>query len=128
MGAGVITTVARRLQIRDATTVVVLDRPIAIDLDFPADCLVLSDPDAAVTADAVISFVILASDLDGRAGPAVTAARDDRLAWIAYPKSRQLGTDLNRDLLAALVTARGARPVRSISIDGVWSAIRFRPL
>ena len=42
--------------------------------------------------------------------------------------ARQLGTDLNRDALAALVEASGARPVRSVSIDGVWSALRFRPL
>ena len=123
-----ITTVARKLQVPAATTVVVLNRPTGIDLDFPADCLVLSDPASAEAADVVIGFAVLASDLDGIAAPAIAAARDDRLAWIAYPKSRQLGTDLNRDTLAALVTARGARPVRSISIDGVWSAIRFRPV
>lgn len=123
-----ITTVARKLQIRDATTVVVLNRPAGIDLDFPADCLVLSEPAVAGTADAVISFVISATDLDAIATPAIAAARDDRLAWIAYPKSHQLGSDLNRDTLAALVMARGATPVRSVSIDGVWSALRFRPL
>ncbi len=122
-----ITTVARKLQVPAATTVVVLNRPAGIDLDFPADCLVVSDPASAEAADVVIGFAVLASDLDGVAAPAIVAARDDRLAWIAYPKSRQLGTDLNRDTLAALLTARGARPVRSISIDGVWSAIRFRP-
>ena len=72
--------------------------------------------------------VFILSDHLGIAAPAIIAARDDRLAWIAYPKSRQLGTNLNRDTLAALVTARGAGPVRSISIDGVWSAIRFRPI
>ena len=123
-----ITTVARKLQVPAATTVVVLNRPAGIDLDLPADCLVLSDPATAETADVVIGFAVLASDLDGIAAPAIIAARDDRLAWIAYPKSRQLGTNLNRATLAALVTARGAGPVRSISIDGVWSAIRFRPL
>ena len=80
-----------------------------------------------VDADVVIGFVISASDLDA-ASAVCSAALDDRLAWIAYPKSRQLGTDLNRDSLAALVAARGARPVRSVSIDGIWSAIRFRPL
>ncbi|HEY3408958.1 MAG TPA: hypothetical protein VGK53_12365 [Propionicimonas sp.] len=123
-----ITTVARKLQVPAATTVVVLNRPAGIDLDFPADCLVVSDPASAEAADVVIGFAVVAVDLDGIAAPAIVAARDDRLAWLAYPKSRQLGTDLNRDILTALVTARGARPVRSISIDGIWSAIRFRPL
>ncbi len=123
-----ITTVARKLQVPAATTVVVLNRPAGIDLDFPSDCLVVSDPASAQAAEVVIGFAVLASDLDGVAAPAIVAARDDRLAWIAYPKSRQLGTDLNRGILAAHVAARGAMPVRSISIDGVWSAIRFRPL
>ena len=60
-----ITTVARKLQVPAATTVVVLNRPARIDLDLPADCLVLSDPATAETADVVIGFAVLASDLDG---------------------------------------------------------------
>ena len=114
------------MQIPYAATVVVLGRPADVDLEIPSECLVVSDP--TTEAHAVISFVVRADDLDALAGPAIAAAREDRLAWIAYPKSRQLGTDLNRDVLAALVEARGAQPVRSVSIDGVWSALRFRPL
>jgi hypothetical protein len=87
----------------------------------------VSDPTDAAEA-VVVSFVTRSEDLDDVAGPAIAAAREDRLAWIAYPKARQLGTDLNRDTLAALAEARGARAVRSVSINGVWSALRFRPL
>ena len=121
-------TVARKLQIPAASTVVVLGLPADVDLEIPGDCLVVSDPTDAAQATAVVSFVVRADDLDSVAGPAIAAGREDRLAWIAYPKARQLGTDLNRDILAALVEARGAQPVRSVSIDGVWSALRFRPL
>ena len=39
----------------------------------------------------------------------------------------QLGTDLNRDVLAALLTGQGVQPVRQVAIDGTWSALRFRP-
>lgn len=121
-------TVARKLQIPTAATVVVLGRPTGVDLEIPDDCVVVSDPAAAEDAQAVVSFLVHAADLEAIAGPSLAAARADRLAWIAYPKSRQLGTDLNRDLLAALVAGHGAQPVRSVSIDGVWSALRFRPL
>lgn len=121
-------TVARKLQIPAAATVVVLGSPAGVDLEIPGDCPVWSDPSDAAEAGAVISFLVRADDLDEVAGPAIAAARRDHLAWIAYPKARQLGTDLNRDILAALVEARGARPVRSVSIDTVWSALRFRPL
>lgn len=120
-------TVARKLQIRPATKVVVLGRPAGVELEIPSECLVVSDPVEAATADAVVAFLVHAEDLDDLAGPAVAAALDDRLAWIAYPKNRQRGTDLNRDILAALVTERGAQPVRQVAIDAVWSALRFRP-
>jgi hypothetical protein len=121
-------TVARKLQIPHASTVVVLGSPTGVDLEIPGDCVVLSDAADAPQGQAVVSFVVRADDLDVVAGPAITAALEDRLAWIAYPKGRQLGTDLNRDVLAALVEARGVQPVRSVSIDSVWSALRFRPL
>jgi hypothetical protein len=121
-------TVARKLQIRPASTVVVIGLPGDLDLEIPDDCVVLSDPAEAAEASAVISFVVRADDLDDVAGPAFLAARDDRLAWIAYPKARQLGTDLNRDILADLAQVRGAQPVRSVSLGSVWSALRFRPV
>ncbi|MDJ0459924.1 hypothetical protein PUN71_022205 [Arthrobacter sp. NQ7] len=57
----------------------------------------------------------------------MTAALEDRIAWVAYPKAKKLGTDLNRDILASEMTARGAEPVRQVSLDETWSALRFRP-
>jgi hypothetical protein len=120
-------TIARKLQIPTAAHVVVLGRPDGVDLEIPTDCVVTSEPADAVEAAAVIAFLVGSADVDVVAGPALAAARDDRLAWIAYPKARQLGTDLNRDALAALATERGVQPVRQVAIDGVWSALRFRP-
>jgi hypothetical protein len=81
-------------------------------------------PDAA---DVVVAFVRTRADLDTLATPALDAARQDRLAWIAYPKGGQLGTDLNRDRLAAALADQGVQPVRQVAIDKVWSALRFRP-
>jgi hypothetical protein len=78
-------------------------------------------------AAAVVAFLRLAAELSGTAAPAIAAARDDRLAWIAYPKAGQLGTDVNRDSLARSVAGLGVQPVRQVSIDAVWSALRFRP-
>ena len=121
-------SVARKLQIRPASNVVVVGLPGDVDLEIPDDCVVLSDPSEAAGADAVIAFLVRADQLEELAGAAIAAARADRIAWIAYPKGRQLGTDLNRDVVADLVKARGAQPVRSVSLTSVWSALRFRPL
>ena len=113
----------QKLQIKPGQTVAVLGLARGVDLALPADVTVV--PDAA-KADVVLAFVASAAELDG-ARPAIEAARADRLAWIPYPKGGQLGTDLNRDRLADLVRAEAAQPVRQISLDDIWSALRFHP-
>ncbi len=67
------------------------------------------------------------TDVVSTGQPALEAARRDKLAWIAYPKARKLGTDLNRDVLSESVASEGVQPVRQVAIDDVWSALRFRP-
>jgi hypothetical protein len=59
---------------------------------------------------------------------AMDAAEYDGLLWISYPKrSSKVDTDLSRDAMWDLTTDRGLRPVAQVSIDEVWSAVRFRP-
>ena len=112
-----------KLQIKPGQTVAVVGAPDGVptlgDGANPA-----AEPDAA---DAVIAFVRNRAELAAGADAAIAAARLDRLAWIAYPKAGKLGTDLSRDILAALVAERGVRPVRQVAIDETWSALRFRP-
>lgn len=81
----------------------------------------------AASADAVVLFVATAAELQRQADSVVRAAKRDALAWVAYPKAGQLGTDLNRDSLAKLMIERGVQPVRQVAINEVWSALRFRP-
>lgn len=87
-------------------------------------------PDAADTVEheaALLVFVVDRAALEANRDRIVGAAANDRLTWVAYPKSGQLGTDLNRDSLAALLIDSGVQPVRQIAVDEVWSALRFRP-
>ena len=119
--------VTAKLQIKPGQRVAALAGPAAL-ADVPsvvsADANPPADPGAA---DAVIAFARNRADLESVAAPAVEAARLDKLAWIAYPKGGKLGTDLNRDILAALMTGQGVQPVRQVAIDETWSALRFRP-
>ena len=78
-------------------------------------------------ADGVIAFARDSAELGSVAGPALEAARQGRLAWVAYPKAGQLGTDLNRDVVVALLAGQGVQPVRQVAVDGTWSALRLRP-
>lgn len=115
-------TITGKLQIKPGHTVVVLSPPDDVELGLEHASTAASD------ADALLVFVRRATDLETEeVGHVLDAARQDRLAWVAYPKGRQLGTDLDRDSLAALLTGRGVRPVRQIAIDDTWSALRFRP-
>jgi hypothetical protein len=109
-----------KLQIKPGQSVAVVNLPPGLEL--PDVVVAATEADA----DAVIAFVARQDDL-GSAEQAVSAARADRLAWISYPKGGQLGTDLNRDRLAAALAAHGVQPVRQVSIDDTWSALRFRP-
>jgi hypothetical protein len=116
--------VTAKLQIKPGQRVAVL----AADGDVPPVVSTDANPPADPgTADAVVAFARNQAELDSVAAPAVEAARRDKLAWIAYPKAGKLGTDLNRDILAALLTERGVQPVRQVAIDDTWSALRFRP-
>jgi len=108
-----------KLQIKPGQSVAVVNLPPGLVLPGVVATATADD------ADAVVAFVTRRDDLSS-AGQAVAAARADRLAWISYPKGGQLGTDLNRERLVAALAAQGVQPVRQVSIDGTWSALRFR--
>jgi hypothetical protein len=111
-----------KLQIKPGTLVAVVAAPV------PGPGLAgLPLTGRPAEAGAVIAFARRLADLADVVQPAIDAARQDKLAWIAYPKAGQLGTDINRDSLARSCEDRGIRPVRQIAIDEVWSALRFRP-
>ncbi len=98
--------------------------PDDVDVPVSPDIELIDDPDRAT---AVLVFVRDAEELTTFTAPVLTAARRDDLAWIAYPKARQLGTDLTRDNLFAHLGTDDVRPVRQVSIDDTWSALRLRP-
>jgi hypothetical protein len=113
-------SLAKKLNIKDGMAMLVVGKPEGVDL---------GDVPVAESADAqgVLVFARALADVDAKCDPAVEAAREDRLAWIAYPKAGQLSTDLNRDILWQHLQTRGIQGVRQVAIDDVWSALRFRP-
>jgi hypothetical protein len=120
-------TLAKKLQLKPGQTLRAVHAPEGFHTDVPeAEERPASTADAA-PAPGTLVFVTTFTQAEERVGPAVEAALADDLAWVAYPKAGQLGTDLNRDSLAAFMTARGVRPVRQVAIDDTWSALRFRP-
>lgn len=53
----------------------------------------------------------------------------DSVLWFAYPKgTSKIKTDINRDILWATGMEYGIDAVSAISINEIWSALRFRPV
>jgi hypothetical protein len=77
-------------------------------------------------AEAVLFYVASQAELEASWGKAVAKLADGGRLWVAYPKAGKLGTDLNRDVLAKAVIAKGFDPVRQVALDDTWSALWFK--
>lgn len=113
-------SLAKKLNLKSGMTLRAVGKPPGIDFD---DVKLTT----SAKADAVLVFVKTLADVDAKCEPAVVAAKADRLAWIAYPKAGQLGTDLNRDILFKRLLGSDIQGVRQVALDSVWSVMRFRP-
>jgi hypothetical protein len=107
-----------KLQIKPGQTVAVVDAPVPVALAAAA---------APVReADAVLLFARTRAELLAHVPAAREAAARGALTWLVYPKARQLGTDLTRDVLRADVAGHGLDTVRQVSVDDTWSALRVK--
>lgn len=77
-------------------------------------------------AELVLVYAKNRAELEKRLPKAVKALGDDARLWVAYPKAKKLGTDLNRDVLFRLLQERGLAACRQVSIDDTWSAMWFK--
>ena len=59
--------------------------------------------------------------------PRVAAAKADRLAWLAYPKAGQLGTDLNRDIVGSTCWRAACRPCARLRSTRCGARCASRP-
>jgi hypothetical protein len=113
-------SLAKKLNLKDGMKIRVVGKPADV---------ALHDLNLAArgAADAILVFVKTLAELAAKGAPFIEAALADRIAWLAYPKAGQLGTDLNRDVLFQHLLKQGVEGVRQVAVDGVWSAMRFRP-
>ena len=112
-------SLAKKLNLAPGTKVRVVGAPRGVDL---GDVEI-----GTAKAEAILVFVKTLADVDGKCRSLIEAAKADRIAWAAYPKAGQLGTDLNRDVLWKRLLKSGVQGVRQVALDDVWSAMRFRP-
>jgi hypothetical protein len=121
---------ARKLLIKPGNRLLVLNEP-ADWLErlgpLPDGVEVAAGPREPV--DVVHLFVARKAEVDAHAPAAMAAARPGGVLWASYPKrSAKVATDLTRDRGWEAFAEAGWRPVTQVSVDDVWSALRFRPL
>jgi hypothetical protein len=114
------TTLDAKLQLKPGQSIAVVGEGPALDI--------AAAPAGPDDADAVLAFAVNRSELHSRFAVLAGTAGRGGLAWVAYPKARQLGTDLNRDVIRELAPSAGMEPVRQVSLDDTWSALRLKAI
>jgi hypothetical protein len=121
-------SLAKKLLIKQGHRIAVLNPP----LKYVEDLRPLPDGAECPSAlagqyDFVHLFAGNKAELEKLLPQALGALKKDGLFWVSYPKqSSKVKTDLNRDILWKLVGKHGFDGVSLISINDVWSAMRFR--
>lgn len=80
------------------------------------------------TIDFALIFVRTLAEVERHGGAVLQRAGGDATIWFCYPKgsSRRFTCDFNRDTGWQVLAAYGFEPVRQVSFDADWSALRFR--
>jgi hypothetical protein len=115
-----VTSLDAKLQLKPGQTVALVGT--GPDLEIVA---LTAGPEAA---DTVVAFARDSAELTTQLVVLQEVAGRGGVPWVAYPKAKQLGTDLTRDVIRGLVPAAGLDPVRQIALDDVWSALRLKAL
>ncbi|HEY0870759.1 MAG TPA: hypothetical protein VGD55_10210 [Acidothermaceae bacterium] len=110
----------KKLQLKDGHTIALIGDPVQLPLE--------AHPAGLETADAVLVFAVNHEKLQENLAALQSAARQGKLTWVAYPKAKQLDTDLDRDIIRDMVNQNGLDPVRQIALDDIWSALRLKAL
>lgn len=123
------TPLANKLRIQPGQPILILNPPPGYldELDLPEGVELAERPEG--TFDFVHLFLKNTAELESLGPTAMKAVKYDGLLWISYPKqSSKVETDLTRDVGWEMMAEAGLRPVTQVSVNDIWSALRFRPI
>lgn len=120
---------ASKLQIKSGYRIAVINAPSGY-LDelgtLPDGVTLLDKPKAPL--DFAQLFVKTRQELDNAIPVILKELKKDGLLWVCYPKgTAKIATELNRDKLWEAMNQYGMAGVSLVSLNNVWSAMRFRP-
>ena len=126
------TSLIKKLGIKPKQRFIILNSPEGfveqIGPLLPADVELHTDSSSADYFDVVLQFVQNKAEVEKDTTIAIGMVKSGGRLWLSYPKqSSKVPTDINRDILWKIFPNSEWRPVTQISIDEIWSALRFRP-
>ena len=122
----------KKLGIKPKQRLIILNAPEGfseqIGTLLPTEVELFNTPSPGINFDIVIQFVRNKSEVEKDTPTAIGMVKPGGRLWLSYPKqSSKIPTDINRDILWKIFPNSEWRPVTQISIDEIWSALRFRP-
>jgi hypothetical protein len=128
---GTMDDVFRKLQFKDQDKIYVLNAPGEFKPHLEAmkeTTTIKKSPNCKQTYDFALFFVKSKEDIRKYSQKAADKMNDDGILWFAYPKksSKNYKSDISRDDGWQPLGDLGYEPVRQVSIDDDWSALRFR--
>lgn len=123
-------TLFKKLNLTNQNPILVLNAPDTFDTELQQleNVKVIRKAHRQKKAGFGLAFAITQQDLDDRSQQLIESIEGDAVLWIAYPKgtSKQYRCEFNRDSGWTVLGNAGFEPVRQVSIDSDWTALRFR--
>jgi hypothetical protein len=122
------TPLFKKLNLAEVRAVHVLNAPDTFETELQALDGVQVTRDAKGPVVFAIAFVRTKREVEDVTAKLARVAEGDALIWMAYPKasSKKYKCEFNRDNGWQALGDAGYEPVRQVSIDEDWSALRFR--
>ncbi|HYF80371.1 MAG TPA: hypothetical protein VD973_24950 [Symbiobacteriaceae bacterium] len=123
-------SLSKKLMMKPDMRVGVLNAPEDyLDLlgELPPGATLVTNPEPG-SLDLILLFAKSLAELELLAQQAISLVKYDGLFWIAYPKkSSKIKTDIDRDTGWAKMSTIGYAGVAMVSMNDIWSAMRYRP-
>jgi hypothetical protein len=125
------TTLFKKLNYKDQATILVVNSPKSFDIELNEmanHAKIIKTLSKAKDVEFAMCFATTQSEIDNFVTEVYPKLKDDATIWLCYPKmsSKNYKCEFNRDTGWAIAGQYNLEPVRQVSIDEDFSALRFR--